>query len=314
MSHYSDRTAVRISQKQRQDLRPTASGWRFFPNGGLSSLGPPFSTFLEALQWSELADRRRVWKPKDSTFCPLLNSRTGAAGELELAAIPTIVYTAGLGSRRDEEYIARRARLTRILTAYGFQDWRFHYGKTPAELAESDPNQYHGTLAYCAAHCRDHAQFLREHNPPLLVMEDDAEPAWPRSHFVPPAGAARLHIGGDWHGVDLARLLARKNRKDWRRHGRYLWRPYNADWFWEAGMLAFHAVLWLDKTAMLAAADYLQRKTGAVDAVVSELDWKFPAAAPTRCWFWQNDGHNGAWSFDFVPPELRPRGLPKFPP
>lgn len=314
MTRYAAATRTRISQRQHADLRPTPTGWRFFPPGSLSPSGPSFTTLLSALQWSELADRRRIMKAKDAPLMPLLNTRTGLPGEIELAGVRTIVYTAGIGSRNDAEYIARRARIARMMTAYGMRDWRFHYGKTPAELSEIDPANYHGTLAYCAAHCADHARFCRENSPPLLVMEDDAEPAWPCSHFVPPPGADRLHIGGDTHGVDLARKLAWRKHPNWRRHGGYLWRPYNRDWFEEAAMLAYHAVLYLTQHAMDTVAAYLPRKSGAVDAVVSELDGRLTVYAAGRCWWWQNDGHNGAWSYDFAPPALRDPRQPKSPP
>ena len=300
MSNYSPKTTVRISQRQRNDLRPSPAGWHFFPRGGPVAAGPLFETLLDALAWPELADRRRFAKPLDGPWAPLIDSKTGRPGELDLRAVRTIVYTPEPGGPREVIYAARRERMTSILNAFGFSNWRFHYGSH--------------CVPYCARHCADHAQFCRVYDPPLFVMEDDAEPAWPCSHLVPPVGADRLHIGGDTHGVELARLLASKTRPDWRRNIGYLWRPYDRDWFWEAGMLAYHAVLYLTRRVMDAVADYVPQRTGAIDASVAELDCRFNVACPTRCWWWQNDGHNGEWSFDFCPPELQPRGYQRNPP
>ena len=307
MSRYGTATTVRIEQRQRRDLRPVGNGWRFFPNSGPTADGPEFRSFLEALQWRELQSRRRAAKPLTAPICPPLYTRTGAPGELTLNEIPTIVYSADPPGPRGLIYSARRARITEMLTLHGFRNFRFHLGRTLRGPDGCD-------LPYCAAHCRDHAQFCRDNPPPLLLLEDDAEPAFLPTHFTPPPDADRLHIGGDCHGVDLARLLAWKQSRPWRRHKGYLWRAYNRDWFRQAGMLAYHAVLYLSDRIMAAIAEYLPRKTGAVDAVVSELDGSFNVYAPTRSWWWQNDGHNGAWSYDFVPPELRPRNYPPFPP
>ncbi|HUD75924.1 MAG TPA: hypothetical protein VMQ76_12705 [Terracidiphilus sp.] len=273
-------------------------GWRFFPFGGPTPEGPLFPDLLAALQWPQLAAARVLHKPLDGPVASLLQTRRGVAGELELASIRTIVYSADPPGPKGEVYGRRRERISNILNGFGFRDWRFHIGETL-------PPSVDRKTCYCSLHCRDHRQFCIDNDPPLLVLEDDAEPAWVPSHFVPPAGADRLHIGGDWHGVDLARLLGNKTRKDWRREHGYLWRPYDKEWFWECGMLAYHACLYLTRRMMDAVADYLPGKTGAVDAVVCELDHRFNVAAPRRCWFWQNDGHNGDWSFQFTPRDLR---------
>lgn len=307
MTRYAPATAVRHSQAQFSDLRPCGSQWRFFPNGGSTPLGPPFGSLIEALQWPELAERRKIQKPLDAPFAPLILNRRGVTGELALADIPTIIYSADPPGPRGLLYARRRDRMSLLMAHLGIKTWRFHLGRT---LRGPDGC----TLPYCAAHCADHAQFCRENDPPLLLFEDDAEPAFPCSHLVPPTGADRLHIGADRHGVSLSRLLALKQRKDWRRHKGVLWRPCNRDWYWIAGSLAYHCVLYLTKRCMTAIADYMPGKTGAVDAVVSELDGRFNVAAPVRCWFWQNDGHNGAWSYDYCPRDLRPRDYPPFPP
>ena len=291
VTNYAASTRVRISQKQRSDLRPCGQVWRFFPFGGAVPAGPDFPTLADALTWPELTARRAFAKPFDAPVAPLVPSRTGRPGELSLIDLPTIVNTPDPNGQKGERYRPRRERMIRVLTELGFTNWRFNYGAT--------------SIPYCASHCADQARLLRTMEPPWLFLEDDAEPAWPPSHFVPPIGATRLHIGGDWHGVDLARKLAWRTRRNWRRENGYLWVPYDRDWFFQAGMLAFHAIVWLNRQSAAATADYIEQKQGAVDAVVSELDGRFPAACPTRCWFWQNDGHNGQWSFNFAPPDIR---------
>jgi len=298
LSHYSPATQIRISQRQRNDLRPTPEGWRFFPFAGDVPAGPTWPTLQGALAWDELAARRRFYKPAGSPIAPPIRSATGRAGELVLNEIPTVIFSADPPGPRAAIYEARRARMNEIMRIHNFKAWRFHIGATLRTDLPPDQRD-------CSPHCREHAELLNRSEPPLLVLEDDAEPAWVPTHFVPPANADRLHIGGDTHGVDLGRKLAWLAGKHWQRHKGYLWRPHSRDWFWEAGMLAWHAVLWLNGDAMRLAASYLRLKTGAVDAVCCELDGQLNVACPTRCWFWQNDGHNGSWSFDFVPPGLR---------
>jgi hypothetical protein len=298
MSRYAPSTKVRISQRQHYDLRPTPQGWRFFPQGGPRPDGPSFASLIEALQWEKLADRRRFFKPPYMSLAPLLQTRTGAPREICLTDIPTIVYTPAIGGPREHIYSYRRTRIAAMMHLYGFKRWWFHYGLNAAP--------------YCKHHCADHARFCRENDPPLMVMEDDAEPAWPCSHFVPPPDADRLHIGGDNHGISLARLLAIKKDPTWRRHRGYLWKPYNHDWFRQVGMLAYHAVIYLTRRIMDRIADYIPTREGAIDASVAELDHEFNIYAPTRCWWFQNDGHNGQWSFDFAPPELRAKNHPSW--
>jgi hypothetical protein len=210
--------------------------------------------------------------------------------------VRTIVFTADPPGPKKAEYNSRRRRLSEIFTDYGYTNWRFHFGEP--------------SIPYCKFHCRDHAATCLRYDPPLMVMEDDAEPLWPGSHLVPPTDADRLHIGGDTHGVDLARLLAVKQSMAWRRHRGYVWKPCNRDWFRMAGMLAYHASLYLTRHAMDRIAAYIPTRTGAIDACVAELDGELNVYAPTRCWWWQNDGHNGEWSRDFVPPTLATRRPP----
>lgn len=284
MSRYSTNTRVRISQKQHTDLVADGSTW-------WHKAGYAFPDLLAALQWHGLAASRRKYTPHDQPFCPLLDTRTGAPGEVELAAVRTFVYTAAATGLRGEVYESRRRRMAAILTAYGVQHWSFVWGSS--------------CIPYCARHCADHARLMREHDPPILVFEDDAEPAFAGSHLVPPPEAKRLHIGGNRDGISLGRLLALKSGEDWRHYRGFVYKPCNRNWFRQAGMLATHCNLYLDKPTMLEIAEYIVSRSGAIDASIAELDWKIPAFAPTRCWWWQNDGHNGECTSEFVPPELR---------
>lgn len=298
MSRYAAATKIRISQRQQGDLVATPAGWRH-------KSGKLFPTLLDAFQWPGLADGRRVHTAHDQPWMPLLETRTGAAGEIDMRTVRTIVYTVDPDGAKKAAYASRRERLAKILTAYGYTNWRFHFGRTIERFRADHGLAADVPLPYCAPHCEDHATFCREYDPPLMVMEDDAEPLWPGSHLVSPPDADRLHIGGDTHGVSLARLLAVKSAKTWRRHRGYLWQPYNRDWFRQGGMLAYHAVLYLTRHCMDTIAQYVAKRSGAVDASVAELDWKLVAYAPTRCWWWQNDGHNGEWSRNFAPPCLK---------
>ena len=298
---------LRASQRQRRDIRFQNGCWRFFPYSANEPAGPEFPTLLDALAWSGLSRARDFSKPNDAPFPPLVAPLTRRPGELELRKIPTIVCTADPPGPRAAIYAARRDRIRRQLDGYGFNNWRFLCGPTwQFDLPDH--------VRDCSPHCTLHSRICAENDPPLLVLEDDAEPAWLPTHFLPPPDADRLHLGGDSHGVDLSRLLALKSGGVWRRHVGYRWQPYSRDWFREAGMLAFHAVLYLSRGIMAKIAEYLRGKTGAVDAVVSELDSQFRVYSPTRCWWWQNDGHNGPWSYDFVPRDLRDPNYPRKPP
>jgi hypothetical protein len=176
------------------------------------------------------------------------------------------------------------------MNSYGVRRWEFVFGRN--------------VQPYCATHCADHAAICRRYDPPLLVMEDDAEPLHVRAWIEPPAGCDRIHLGGNRDGIRLARVLGYKARHDWRAHRGFLWRPYNADWFWECGMLAYHACLYLTRRIMDRIAEYVPLRTGAIDASVAELDAYYNVAAPTSCWWWQNDGRNGECTRDFVPTPL----------
>jgi hypothetical protein len=299
MPRYAKANLLRISQRRHTDLRPVAGQWRFFPNGGSEPDGPVFASLLEALAWPDLARRRLRYTPLDQPFRPILDTRTGRPGEIDLRAVRTLIYTAAATGIRGKIFEARRERQTKIMAAYGFSNWQFVYGSS--------------CVPYCARHCADHARFCRENEPPLLVMEDDAEPDQVGTHLVPPIGADRLHIGGNRDGIELGRILATKARPDWRRYRGFVWRYADADWFWQAGMLAYHASLYLTRRVMDAIADYVPRRTGAIDASVAELDYRFNVASPRRVWWWQNDDHNGDCTSWFVPPELRPMHSQPYP-
>jgi hypothetical protein len=291
---------VRISQRQHADLHPVDGHWE-------DSDGQQFPDLLAALAWPGLAKSRIRHAAADSPFAPIRNTYTGRAGEIDMRTTKTIIYTADPPGERRPIYQARRDRLTRILTAYGYTDWRFHFGDIGKYHTGGTETDLPSTPAYCSAHCRDHARFCLENDPPLCVMEDDAEPDQPGTHLVPPPDADRLHIGACYHGVALARRIAWHYERGWRHHKGVLWKYAGPEWYREAGSLAYHCVLYLKKPVMRSIAEYVQKRTGAIDASVAELDGRFKVYAPTRCWWWQNDDHNGNCATEAIPPELRIR-------
>lgn len=298
MSRYSPKTRVRISQRQNPDLQPVGNEWAH-------TCGRTFPDLLAALAWPGLAAARIRHISAEAPFAPLIASRTGAPGEIDLRNVRTIIYTADPPGERRPIYAARRDRLTRILTAYGYTNWSFHFGASGKYHTGGSETNLPSTPSYCAAHCRDHARFCLENNPPLCVMEDDAEPDRPRSHIVPPPDADRLHLGADYHGVALARQIACHHSRGWKHWRGILWKYHNRDWYREAGSLAYHCVLYLSRRIMDRIANYVCNRTGAIDASVAELDGEYQVYAPTTCWWWQNDDHNGNCAAEAIPPLLR---------
>ena len=282
---------MRLSQRQWNDLKVVDGHWRYWPTGTPHPVGPSFPSMLDALAWPELPRLRAGYREEHDPIPPVRQTRTGAPGEICLADIPVIVYTVDPPDNRKAIYESRRRRLGRVLRTYGYQSISWQFGSA--------------TIPYCARHCADHAANLVRMDAPLIELEDDAEPLYPVTHITPPAGADMVMIGCDRNGLDLARRLGHKVRKDWRRHKGFLWRFAKPGWFWTCGNLSYHGILYLSKPMMLDLAQYIVKRTGAIDASVAERHAFWSVCAPTRGLWYQNDGHNGPCTRDYCPKALR---------
>ena len=73
---------------------------------------------------------------------------------VDLLTVPTVVYTT------DRQHcVARHPHVKGILDSSGFANWSFFWGRP--------------SIPYWNAMRSEYAALLREHEPPLLILEDD---------------------------------------------------------------------------------------------------------------------------------------------
>ena len=240
---------------------------------------------------------RRVTRPGDPAgncgqHCYPLWSITAVgpeAGRLWIPGVTTYVYTVAGSRYRDDPHVWRRARCEEFLTRAGFRNWQFFYGTRSAP--------------YWRGIALDHADLLRSHDPPLLILEDDIEVRdWAANLAIPgecevaQLGGGR---GGDRRGIYAARAFGLRPLECYR----YAYLPVDTEWIRVFGMWFCHAILWLDFGAMREAADLLTRLGEMVDGVYAISQWRWNwYCRRIPIWF-QNDGHHYRDTYEY-----RPRG------
>ena len=227
-------------------------------------------------------------QPWLSRFCyPLwqIEKESARPGGIFLPDVPTVIYTVEGSPRRRASFAWRRERCQQIMSACGFTNWEFFWGQ-PAQ-------------PYWAHHCREHAELLRSHDPPFLMLEDDLEVRLWEANVFPPAGAEVCYLGGfrlgPRDGVENGRLAGLPLR--WAYHYGYL--PIDADWMRIAGMWGSHAILWLDLGCMREAADLLGRYRAPSDSVYGREQYRWNTVCQRIPTFWQNDGQHYRDTYDY---------------
>jgi hypothetical protein len=66
-------------------------------------------------------------------------------------------------------------------------------------------------------------------------------------------------------------------------------------------MLSTHAILWLDKRAMLEAADLMTTSGLQIDMTLAREQWRWFVACVKVPFWWQNDGRHRSETFDYAP-------------
>ena len=216
-------------------------------------------------------------------FCPIgrWHSQPGA---IYLPGVKTIVYTLARS-------IDRHPRVTALLDGYGFQDWSFFYG------APSSP--------YWAQIPHDHAAILRAHEPPLLILEDDIAPRDFQPWVVPPIGAQLVYLGAGksrrGSGLGNARRILKRQRIN--QAHQYGWENIDRTWMRVYSMLYTHAILYVDRRAMLEVADAISSTGWQIDVTLARRQWRWFCACRKIPMFWQNDGRHKDETWDYAPTE-----------
>ncbi len=232
--------------------------------------------------------------------CPL--GRWDIARSFHLPSVKTFVYTTPWQTGRHE-------RVKRLLDGYGFTAWKFFFGTQPDTTGYRDG--WGRGKDYWAFIPKDHAKLLREHEPPLLIFEDDISPRDFRPTVTLPAGAEVAMLGGgrggDWRGVNAAA----QSGGSWYRAYRYAYQPVNADWMRVAGMWFTHAILHVDRRIMLEMADWWERVNRPIDTTLAREAWRWNLVCRRVPMFWQDDGKHRRDTYDYAPTQY---GLAMTPP
>jgi hypothetical protein len=218
--------------------------------------------------------------------CPL-----GKLGRtIHLPSVKTFVYTVPWNRHRQE-------RVRPMLDRFGFTDWQFFTGRK--------------TQVQWRDYSLDTIDFLRNYDPPLLIMEDDISPRdWQATIRVPP-GAQLAMLGGICEGISRAVRHACENFPNVKHSGHtqgprgyrygYAYSEVNGEWMRVYGMLAAHAQLWLDKKCMLEAADKLSEMRYPIDTTFACEQWRWQVICRKVPIFWQDDGHHYFQTFSYEP-------------
>jgi len=221
--------------------------------------------------------------------CPIekLGSRSGIS--YHLPNIKTLVYTV------DKPHCIRRhKRVQKMLDGYGFLDWSFHYGPI------GDP--------YWQAIRPDYAALLRDHEPPLLILEDDVAVRDYRADITVPSDADVVYLGGGgaWSSGKLTHM-AIKALPDLPIYRSRQIGMMDVDEVWVRvfGMFSTHAILHVRKSIMLEMADLIDAADYPVDVTFGMNQWKWNCLLRRIPIWWQDDGHNGWGTFEYgpLPPE-----------
>ncbi|HTX55251.1 MAG TPA: hypothetical protein VMD08_17740 [Candidatus Baltobacteraceae bacterium] len=258
--------------------RLTADGWRLWPRGLIAPVGPAFPTLLDALRWEHLESRVRSNSGSTPAVEPTFELTRDPTAPLHLPDVKTIIYTVPTN-------VMRQSRLAAIMARTGTRDWDFFYGPTRQPYA-----------VWVAA---GHEKLLRDNEPPLLILEDDANVDHYRASVSPPEGTKIALLGGAKYGPKKAAIMAYRRGLQPKRRWQMWYTPIDHAWFRPLSMWGSHAYLYLDRQAMLDLADRfaanLARPAGQqenIDTVQSLFMSECPMAAAARPWYYQNDGHN----------------------
>lgn len=208
-----------------------------------------------------------------------------------LPNIKTFVYTTA-------HQTARHERVRRFMDHAGFTDWQFFYGTNPSEELDG----WGRGKDYWRYIPRDHARLLREHDAPLLILEDDIEPRDYQPDVTVPIGAEMVYLGGGRGGDRRGTEAARRNIKDeeiYRNH-RHSFQIIDDDWMRIFGMWFTHAVLHINKAVMLEVADHLM-KSRPIDTTLAIEQWRWNVVCRRVPMWWQNDGKHRSDTFDYNP-------------
>jgi len=197
---------------------------------------------------------------------------------LFLPGVPTVVYTTSAPVGRGPSREWRRKRIRTALNTFGFREWQFFSG------ASCDP--------YWKQIPLDWAAILREREPPLLILEDDAEPRAFRANLELPACAEIAYLGGFRGGESRGTKNAIAAGLAVRRKFSYSYSEIDSCWFRVFGMWGSHAVLWLSRAAMIEFAELLETLGRPVDSVFAQEQYRRVFACVKMPLFFQNDGHH----------------------
>ena len=226
-----------------------------------------------------LRRRVRLWEYVDPGPQP---------GCLYLPGVRTYVYTTERSTSRQGITDHRQARVRQILTAFGFRDWQWYFGRVT-------PNYYSEIW-------KGHCEILRREDPPVLILEDDVEPRAFVANVQIPAGAQVACLGGGRIGRTEGIAAGRAAGIPFLRHGMYGYIPIDRDWMRTTGMWFTHALLWLDKAAMLQMCDLWEAAEDMIDNVTAKESWRFFWVTRRVPMFWQNDGHHYRDTYAYDPP------------
>ena len=232
----------------------------------------------------------------EAAACPVGKLQPGT---IWLPGVKTFVYTMPWQTGRQE-------RVRHMLDGYGFRDWQFFFG-TQASAGSADG--WGRGKDYWAYIPPDHARLLRENDAPLLILEDDIEPRDYRPTVAPPPGAEIVYLGGGRGGSPRGVRNAMRRLPAMRPIHRYCYAPIDADWMRIAGMWFTHAILYVDRRAMLEVADALAGNRQPIDTTLAQQQWRWRVVCRRLPYWWQNDGHHRTDTYDYAPPPEQPETL-----
>ena len=213
--------------------------------------------------------------------------------QYHIPKIKTIIYTT-------KHQTARHKRVRRLMDARGFEDWQFHYGFNPGSAVDG----WGRGKDYWAYIPEEHAEMLRQYEPPLLILEDDIAE---RAYFdvvTPPLGADMVYLGGG-RGGDRRGVYAAATRvpEDIYPYYRYAYQPIDNTWIRIFGMWFTHAILHIRKEVMLDVAAKITARVRPIDTSLAIEQWRWNVVCLRIPIWWQDDGKHYGDTYDYAPPE-----------
>jgi hypothetical protein len=205
---------------------------------------------------------------------------------LDLRQVPTIVYTVDI-EECPVPHSLRRQRVTEALSGLGVASVTFFWGRRCSPY-------WHNVGP-------DHAALLRNHPPPLLILEDDVLPHVLQPWIAYPEPADLLYLGGGIYGWPAG---ARRARAAGIRcaFGRYWgWQHIDRDYLRVFGMLYTHAILYLSRTAQLEVAEVIDQTDVTLDAALALEQYRWHCLCKRTPMWYQDDGHHSGITRNFAP-------------